>query len=213
MQETFVGKWERTPSEGQEVVQDAENKSHPCGNCGKKQDGTNTQRCAKCKTVYYFSRRCQKDHWKIHQPLCDAIVVMNAKESEKEKQWLKKGQYISHLTPKQHNTVIKLVGNRCLVKCSMNDIPTEALWDTGAQVSIASHEWVTTNLANSEIHPLEELLGDNELDLKAANGSSIPFQGWVEAKFKLWNSAIDREVTLSTPPGSSGQPRISHHWL
>lgn len=121
---------------------------------------------------------------------------MIAKESWKEKQWLEKGQYISHLTPRQHDTVIKLVGNRCLVKCLVADVPTEALWDTGAQVSIASHEWVTTNLADAEVHPLEELLGDNDLDLKSANGSSIPYEGYVEVQFKLWNSAVEREVIV-----------------
>ncbi len=95
---------------------------------------------------------------KSHQLLCDAIVGMTAKETEEERQWFDKGQYISHLTPKQHDTVVNLVGNRCIVKCLMNDIPTTELWDTGAQVSIISHEWVKENLGDITIKPLEEKL-------------------------------------------------------
>lgn len=64
---------------------------------------------------------------------------MVAKEAKEEKMWLEQGQYVSHLTPAQQNTVIKLVGNRCLIKCIIGGAPTEALLDTGAQVSIALH--------------------------------------------------------------------------
>ena len=48
----------------------------------------------------------------------------------------------------------------------VNDIPTTALWDTGAQVSITSHEWVKENLGDITTSPLEELIGSN-LELKA----------------------------------------------
>ena len=36
------------------------------------------------------------------------MVIKDAKE---EKEWLEKGQHVSHLTPAQQNNVIKLVGN------------------------------------------------------------------------------------------------------
>ncbi len=39
------------------------------------------------------------------------------------------------------------------------------------------------------IHPISNLLSDDELlDLRAANGSEIPFQGWVEISFSLYDS-------------------------
>ena len=142
--QTAIGKRTRTPSEGQEVVQDS-NKSHLCGNCGKSQNSTSILRCSRYKTVCYCSKSCQSDHWKNHQSFCDAIVNMVIKDAKEGKEWLEKGQYVSHLTPAQQNNVIKLVGNRCLVKCLIEDVPVEALWDTGAQVSIASHEWVMKN--------------------------------------------------------------------
>ena len=100
---------------------------------------------------------------------------MVIKDAKKEKEWLEQGQYISHLTPVQQNTVIKLIGSRCLINCLIDDVLTEALWDTGAQVSIASREWVTNNIPDVKINSIEDLLGNN-LDLKTANGSPIPYE-------------------------------------
>ena len=91
--------------------------------------------------------------------------------------------------------MIKLVGNRCLVKCLIEDVPVEALWDTGAQVSIASHEWVIKNFPDVKINPIEDLL-ENNLDLKAANRSSIPYKGFIEVRHKLLNSQIGEEVLV-----------------
>ena len=92
---------------------------------------------------------------------------MATKEAKEEKEWLEQGQYVSHLTPAHQNTVIKLVGKRCLMKCLIENVPTEVLWDTGAQVSIASHEWVTRNFPDIKVNPVEDLI-ENNLDLKAA---------------------------------------------
>ena len=114
---------------------------------------------------------------------------MVIKYSKEDKERLEKGQYVSHLTPAQQNTAIKLVGNRCLVKCLIDDVPVEALWDMDAQVSIASHGWVMKNVSDVKINPFEVLL-ENNLDLKAENGSSIPYKGFVQVRFKLFNSQI-----------------------
>lgn len=41
---------------------------HKCANAGC--DNQATQRCAKCKLVYYCSKNCQEEHWAIHKSLC-----------------------------------------------------------------------------------------------------------------------------------------------
>lgn len=82
--------------------------------------------------------------------------------------------------------VAQLIGKKCLVWCKMNTVKTQALWDTGAQVSIMSEAWKSQNLPDAEIRPISELLNDDELlDVRAANGSEIPFQGWVPVSFSL----------------------------
>ena len=107
---------------------------------------------------------------------------------------------------------MNLVGNRCVVKCLVNDIPTTALWDTGVQVSITLHEWVKENLGDITINPLEELIGTN-LQLKAANGTTIPYLGWIKIRFRLDHSRPDRHARCCTYTGSSGQPRTPNFWL
>lgn len=68
----------------------------------------------------------------------------------------------------------------------MNNHKTQALWDTGAQVSIMSKAWRSSNLPDFKVHPINELLSSDELlDLRAVNGSEIAFQGWVEVSLSL----------------------------
>ena len=41
------------------------------------------------------------------------------------------------------------------------------------------------NLPGTELRTVESLLEVNELDLKTANGTSLPYEGWVEVDYKL----------------------------
>ena len=104
--------------------------------------------------------------------------------------------YVSHLTPKQRATVTKLMGKRCTVSCRLNSVETNALWDTGAQVSIISEDWLKKNLPDEKFKPIEDLL-DEELELKAANGTTVAYEGWVELTFMLNDS--DAENVLNVP--------------
>ena len=52
-------------------------------------------------------------------------------------------------------------------------------------------------LPDLEIRDINELLGvDSDLKLTTANGTTIPYKGWVEAKFRL-DGEKEREVTVS----------------
>ena len=68
---------------------------------------------------------------------------------------------------------------------------TTALWDTGAQVSIVSSAWLQEHLPKAKIQGVEELLGVNELELKAANGTALPYCGWTEIDFSLLGTNSD----------------------
>ena len=120
-----------------------------------------------------------------HKQLCSAIKYLSNQEKTDVSD---SGMYVSHLTPNQHAKVAKLVGKRCMVQCVMNNVKTEALWDTGAQVSIVSKDWIAENLPPAESRRMDELLNDKGLDLKAANGTEIPYEGWIEVSFKLMTS-------------------------
>ena len=129
-----------------------------------------------------------------HKQLCSAIKYLSNQE---ERDTSDSGMYVSHLTPNQHAKVAKLVGKRCMVQCVMNNVQTQALWDTGAQVSIVSKDWIAENLPTAESRQMDELLNDKGLDLKAANGTEIPYEGWIEVSFKLATS--DDKHGMSVP--------------
>ena len=107
------------------------------------------------------------------------------------------GVYLSHLSPKEHTTVVQLVGRKCMVNCTLNGQQTEALWDTGAQVSIISRDWVQNNLQECTVQPVEKLFGVTQLDLKAANGTDLPYMGWIDVDFKL--AGKNQEYGVNVP--------------
>ena len=79
--------------------------------------------------------------------------------------------------------MIRLVGRKCAVKCLLNGVETEALWDTGDQVSIIPSNWVRKFYPGTDVRNITELLGMGGLDLKTANGTDLPYKGWVELTF------------------------------
>lgn len=107
--------------------------------------------------------------------------------------------FASHLTPKQHVALAKLVDKKCKVSCVLNGVSVEALWDTGAQVSIVSKHWLEEYLPSLNLRNIEELLGEETgLNLIGANGGPILFEGWVEVQFQL-ASSTQSSIPLTVP--------------
>ncbi len=90
------------------------------------------------------------------------------------------------------------MGRQCTVDCLLNNVPATVLWDTGAQVSILNTDWVDKNLPHTLLRPISQLLDCNEdLDLRAANGTQIPFDGWMEVELKLTSpKACTEKITF-----------------
>ena len=159
-----VGKWTEAASAGQGVA-GAGSSHHVCKFCGSKEGTTCFKQCSNCKAVKYCSRKCQQKHWRQHKALCQAISSLEERENT--------GVFVSHLSPQEHAQVVHLVGRECIVKCLLNGLETDALWDTGAQVSIISHSWLNQCLPGCDIRDIAELLGMDGLKLKAANGTTL----------------------------------------
>ncbi|XP_053570833.1 uncharacterized protein LOC128660813 [Bombina bombina] len=100
------------------------------------------------------------------------------------------------VTTKHHSKLLNLIGKRCLVNCEMDNIPVQALCDTGSQVSLINESWRQRFLPHTVLRSLEELLGPGVLCGKAANETEIPFSGWVEVTFQLTSSNNDRKPLL-----------------
>ena len=137
--------------------------------------------CPQCKCTKYCSKSCQVKHWNTHKPLCYAV-----KQAEVyfDQYYTPKTMYSSHVTPKQHTQIVDVVGKRCIVSCKLDEICCSALWDTGSQVSMVSREWLNLKMPKYEIKKLDNILGV-KLNLTAANGTKISYQGFVELTVKL----------------------------
>ena len=143
---------------------------------------------------------CQKAHLPKHRVLCKAIKELSERGAHKEKglgDTQDENVYASHITPRQQERIAKLVGKKCSVQCYLDDQPLEVLWDTGAQVSIVSESFLKSQLSSVQIQDIEQLLGSNgSISLQAANGTDIPYCGWVEIGVRLTN---ENEAEIRVP--------------
>ena len=126
--------------------------------------------------------------------LCTAISHLANKVEPKELD-PNNHTFVSHLTPQQQATVVGLVGKRCTVKGEINRHSVDVLWDTGAQVSIISNEFLKRNFPDAVVRDISQLL-NTKLNLTAANGSEMPYIGWVELNFRLSSCNNDLKVPL-----------------
>ena len=96
------------------------------------------------------------------------------------------------------------------MKCLLNGVETEALWDTGAQVSIIPSNWVRKFYPGTDVRNIAELLGMGGLDLKTANGTDLPYKGWVELTFSLAeeNSQCSLQVPFLVAKDSLDMPIV-----
>ena len=99
-----------------------------CNGCFKSvAESSQIFQCVGCKSVRYCFRQCQKGHWEKHKVLSKAIQYLHENEVEKCK---KACSFSSHLTPKQRNRIVNLIGDQCMVYCCIEGKKEEALWET-----------------------------------------------------------------------------------
>ena len=175
------GKRSQATPAGQGVALPEKGKSHQCSGCLKLDCRTQLLQCSACQCVRYCSLGCQKARWPKHKMLCKAIKELSERESLKEKglgDAQVRGVYASHITPRQQERIVKLVGKKCVIDCFLDDKPTEVLWDTGAQVSIISVDFLESQLPTVQRRDIKQLLStEGSISLQAANGTDIPHCG------------------------------------
>ena len=111
--------------------------SHKCMYCAKVT--TKDFQCSRCKASKYCSSECQRSHWGQHEPLCSAIKQL---EEQNNRSNDSQTIFATHATLRKCLQIAKLVGERCVVPCLINGNEVNVLYDTGAQVSVISHDWI-----------------------------------------------------------------------
>ena len=160
---------------------------------------TNTRQCQQCQVSNPEGRcnHCYKcgsaEHWsagcraKKISATTNKIEISPHPGGDKDK--VDQFTLTAPLSGKQQQAA-KLVGKRCLVRAFLGGVDTTVLWDTGSQVSIVGDSWKRKYLPDVEVRPVEELMDEKELDLSAANGTAIPYEGWMGIEFTLSKNAV-----------------------
>ncbi len=90
------------------------------------------------------------------------------------------------LHPHKITHTVPLIGKKTLLKCFISGYAATVLFDTGSQVSIIDRSWRERFILRHPVRPLDELVDAGEsFRLYAANGQSIPYDGWVELMVNL----------------------------
>ena len=103
--------------------------------------------------------------------------------------------------------VASLIGKKALVQSYLNGLTVTSLLDSGSQVSIVSRAWKNEYLPDLTIHPVSEILGEEELRVIAANGGLIPYDGWVAITVNLPGN-LDPKLSLVSHSSSAVTPWI-----
>ncbi|CAI5640554.1 unnamed protein product [Oreochromis niloticus] len=147
---------------------------------------------------------------KLHELLWNRIRQLEAELEQSGKAKETVGTtYASHLSLRCQAKLRALIGKKCMVDCFFEGVETQALWDTGSQVTIINENWRKSCFPHIQLRSTSELLGEDEaLVGKAANQTPIPFAGWVELKFRL-GSTRDPQPELVVPVLVSKEPGVA----
>ena len=156
-----------------------------CLSCEKVLE-TKMKRCKKCWSGCYCSRECRELHAADHEKLCENIQELEEIEKNKRVMSVREANQVQR---KLRNKLIKLVGERPTLQCSLGDenlmAYCKALWDTGAMVSLVSSDWLNKNIPDHELLSVEQYLEGDEMHLCAANNTKVEVEGVVVLNFGI----------------------------
>ena len=164
--------------------------------------------CTACRSVHYCGKQCQKSDWKKHKMLCNTISGMAKERDEKIEE---KCSFVSHVTPKVKQKLIQLVGERCMIECEIAGYIDDALWDTGAQVSLICEKWLAKLGIDIEIKSLESLIGTEAIKLSGAGGRNIPYLGYVTLPVLLKGRTEPLDVPFLVTEADLSSPIIGYN--
>ena len=168
----------------------------------------NVRRCGKCKATAYCSKACQKFHFDYHSSYCSAIVQCHQMQVDNLYQNLSTRQH--QIDFKVKKKILKLVGEKPLLKCYLGGKEFKMLWDTGSMISMVDRKWVRKHFPNATIYSVSEFL-ERELYVKAANSTAIRFDGVLLIEFSLSGGEADFWVPVLVASDEMPEPILGYN--
>ena len=176
-----------------------------CCVCGVDED---VKRCGKCKLTRYCSKSCQKQHHDHHEKWCSVIADLAKVEMDKLYRNLTVRQ--EQVDNKTRTKMLKLVGEKPMLKCFLDGEGFEALWDTGSMISLVSRKWLKENFPDKNVIDVSEFVG-KKLSVRAANATEIKFDGVVLLKFTLAEDGDGFIVPVLVSSGDVADPILGYN--
>ena len=132
--------------------------------------------CKICDTGQFCSTKCAENH-KNHKEFCPIIASVQQIESEKVRRNSIDVVDSEKLPYKLKKKLISLVGVKPVAKLFLNGTEIDGLWDTGAQVSMMSKDFLQLNFPGVEVQPVRDFIQQETLKVKAANQTELELDG------------------------------------
>ena len=174
----------------------------------------NVKRCGGCKATAYCSSKCQKEHRSYHAVYCKAIHDLHELEKNKLYQGFSVRQ--QQLDIKTRAKLVKLVGEKPVVKCFLDGKVVFMLWDTGSMVSLVGRKWLRKHFPHKKIYSVSEFLEEKEglkegLRVTAANSSEVEVDGVVVFDFVLGDSGDSFAVPVLVSSQEVTEPILGYN--
>ncbi len=182
-----------------------------CAVCGSTEK---LQRCSHCKSTLYCSKKCQKDHHPHHSKFCPWVVDLQKLETEKVYRGFSVRQ--ETLDFKTKKKIVKLVGEKPLLRCFLGGKRFKTLWDTGSQVCLADMDWMEEYFPNVVIQPVEEYMEEMDedgknLEIRAANKTQIPLEGVAVVEFSLTEGGESFFIPIVVSKNKVAEPILGYN--
>ena len=137
------------------------------------------KRCKLCHSGCYCSRSCREVDVGRHKELCNHIQELVKIEEKKKVLNAFSVREQNQVDVKLRDGLVKLVGEKPLLRCTVGTSQEDALWDTGAQVSMVGDCWLSEENPDAEVMTVQEFLKGDDLHLCAANNTNVDVAGVV----------------------------------
>ena len=134
------------------------------------------KRCRKCKSGCYCSRSCRNSHSAEHATLCQAIQDLEVLEQSKRVFSVRESSQVN-MKVNMRNRLVRLIGEKPMVNCTLNGEECCGLWDTGSMVSLLNKDWFKEKFPEENVLSVSEFLEGDNLNLCAANNTKVEVEG------------------------------------
>ncbi|MCH2405578.1 MAG: hypothetical protein MK200_05230 [Nitrosopumilus sp.] len=159
--------------------------------------------------MLYCSKHCQKKHFPKHRKYCSVITDLENLEVQK----LYKNHSVreEQVDTKTRSKLIRLIGDKPLMFCTLDGVEFEVLWDTGSMISLVDLNWVKKYFPEKKLYPVEDFLQNEILQIRAANSTEISFMGILLFDFTLKADSQTVTIPFLVTPQHISEPILGYN--